>query len=81
MIHQNEHPPAAALLTVAQVARQLGLSGATVRRWCDAGLIGCIRVGVRQDRRIPRAEIERLQRVAAANREAITSASVTTVTV
>jgi len=40
-----------ALMSIAGVARLLGVHPNTIRRWSDEGLIPCIRLGPRHDRR------------------------------
>lgn len=46
------------LLTVAEVARELRVSAATVRRWCEEGRLESIRPG--RAYRIPRRALEEL---------------------
>ncbi len=49
------------MLTVSQAADYLGLHVNTVRRWTETGLIKCIRVGGRNDRRFALEELERIR--------------------
>lgn len=58
--HQRPDPARAAqdLLTVRQAARLLGVHANTVRSWTDAGLLTCLRINTRGDRRYRRSEIE-----------------------
>jgi len=46
-------------LTVSDAARHLGVHANTLRSWTDAGLIACLRINGRGDRRYERREIER----------------------
>ncbi|MBI5496273.1 MAG: helix-turn-helix domain-containing protein [Deltaproteobacteria bacterium] len=48
------------LVTVAQAARQLGVGTATVKRWCDAGLLRASRTAGGH-RRFAAADVERLR--------------------
>ncbi|MBI2776020.1 MAG: helix-turn-helix domain-containing protein [Chloroflexi bacterium] len=48
----------AALLTITDAARRLGVSRSTATRWADDGRLRTI--GVRNGRRVPRSEVERL---------------------
>ncbi len=52
---------AGAFLTSAEVARLLGVSAGTVKRWADAGLLGCDRTAG-MHRRFARAAVERFRR-------------------
>jgi excisionase family DNA binding protein len=45
------------LLTVTQAARVLGVTGNTVRRWTEHGLLDSYRIGPRMDRRFNRADV------------------------
>jgi excisionase family DNA binding protein len=49
------------LLTSADVARLLGVTAATVKRWADMGLLGCARTAGRHRRFAPE-EVERFRR-------------------
>ncbi|MES2208904.1 MAG: helix-turn-helix domain-containing protein [Chloroflexota bacterium] len=51
-----DDPPA--LLTITAAARRLGVSRSTATRWADDGRLRT--VGVRNGRRVPRAEVDRL---------------------
>ena len=46
------------LLTVAEVAQRLHAHPHSVRRWADAGLLHCYRIGIRGDRRFQSADVE-----------------------
>ena len=46
------------LLTVAQVAQFLNAHRHSVRRWADAGLLSCYRIGFRGDRRFQPDDVE-----------------------
>ena len=46
------------LLTVAQVAQLLNAHPHSVRRWADAGLLHCYRIGVRGDRRFQPDDVD-----------------------
>jgi diguanylate cyclase (GGDEF)-like protein/excisionase family DNA binding protein len=46
------------LLTVRETARLLGVHANTVRSWTDAGLLACLRINSRGDRRYRRGDIE-----------------------
>ena len=46
------------LLTVAEVAQRLYAHPHSVRRWADAGLLNCYRIGIRGDRRFQPDEVE-----------------------
>lgn len=59
----NVHPDQ--LLTVAQAARVLGVHGNTVRAWTEQGLLQCVRINRRGDRRYDRAELESFLALAA----------------
>lgn len=57
------------LLTVRETARLLSVHANTVRSWTDAGLLSCLRINSRGDRRYQRHELERfLANAAAADR-------------
>ncbi len=58
--HQRPEPdrPEPDLLTVRQAARLLGVHVNTVRSWTDTGLLTCLRINPRGDRRYRRSEIE-----------------------
>lgn len=58
--HQRSEPDRAKpdLLTVRQAARLLGVHANTVRSWTDAGVLTCLRINSRGDRRYRRNEIE-----------------------
>ena len=45
------------LLTVAEVAHRLHAHPHSVRRWADAGLLHCYRIGIRGDRRFRPDEV------------------------
>jgi excisionase family DNA binding protein len=47
------------LLTVAQVAKQLGVHPNTVRNWCDKGLLECVKLPTGY-RRFTQDSIDRL---------------------
>ena len=47
------------LLTVAQVAQILQAHPHSVRRWADAGLLQCYRIGFRGDRRFVSEDVDR----------------------
>ena len=46
------------LLTVAEVAQRLHAHPHSVRRWADAGLLHCYRIGFRGDRRFRSDDVE-----------------------
>ena len=46
------------LLTLEQAARYLNVSKASLRRWTNDGRLACHRVGVRQERRFARADLD-----------------------
>ncbi len=46
------------LLTVAEVAQRLHAHPHSVRRWADAGLLHCYRIGIRGDRRFQPDDVE-----------------------
>ena len=46
------------LLTVAEVAQRLHAHPHSVRRWADAGLLHCYRIGFRGDRRFKLDDVE-----------------------
>ena len=46
------------LLTVAEVAQRLHAHPHSVRRWADAGLLNCYRIGVRGDRRFQPEDVD-----------------------
>ena len=48
------------LIRVDEAAAILSVSHGTVRRWCDVGLLKCMRITSRGDRRLVRAEVEGL---------------------
>ena len=45
MIVENENIPSGTLLTPDEVAVYFSVSRKTVYRWCDMGLIDCVKVG------------------------------------
>ncbi len=45
---------------VGEAARRLGVHEQTLRSWAEEGLVKCVRVGRRQERRFPASEIDRL---------------------
>ena len=46
------------LLTVAEVAQLLHAHPHSVRRWADAGLLHCYRIGIRGDRRFLLGDVD-----------------------
>jgi excisionase family DNA binding protein len=46
------------LLTLTEAAEVLGVSKVTLRRWTKAGVLPCVRIGRRKDRRFRPADIE-----------------------
>jgi excisionase family DNA binding protein len=46
------------LLTLTEAAALLNVSKITLRRWTKSGILGCVRIGRRKDRRFRRADIE-----------------------
>ena len=46
------------LLTVAEVAQRLHAHPHSVRRWADAGLLHCYRIGIRGDRRFLPGDVD-----------------------
>ena len=44
-IVENENLPSKSLLKPHEVAAYFGVSQKTVYRWCDMGLIDCVKVG------------------------------------
>ncbi len=57
-----------AFLTTGEFAKQVHLSGTTVKKLCDEGLLAHVVVTGRGDRRILASEVSRLLVEAAANR-------------
>jgi diguanylate cyclase (GGDEF)-like protein/excisionase family DNA binding protein len=55
----KQAPPNSSLLTVGGAADLLGVHANTVRAWTDQGLITCLRINKRGDRRYRHEEIER----------------------
>src|SRR3989442_10562052 len=45
------------LLDIKQAAQFLGVSETSLRRWTNAGLLACLRVGRRRERRFRRADL------------------------
>lgn len=54
---QVEPPAPAALVTLTEAARRLGVSRSTVTRWADSGRLRTI--GGPNARRVPRSELDR----------------------
>ena len=50
------------LLAVAQVAQRLHAHPHSVRRWADAGVLNCYRIGIRGDRRFKLQDVDRFIR-------------------
>jgi excisionase family DNA binding protein len=48
---------AEALLDISEAARFLRVSETSLRRWTNAGHLGCLRVGRRRERRFRRADL------------------------
>ena len=46
------------MLTVSEVAQQLGAHINSVRRWADIGILPCYRFGVRGDRRFKPEDVK-----------------------
>ncbi len=46
-------------ISVKEAAKMLGVSTATIRQWCDKGIIKCLRLPT-GFRRIKRSEIEKI---------------------
>ncbi|MCL4306245.1 helix-turn-helix domain-containing protein [bacterium] len=53
----ESHLPSDLLLTIQQAADLLGVSKNTIRRWCRNGLLECIRINSRGDRRFTRESL------------------------
>ena len=47
------------LLTMAEVAQRLHAHPHSVRRWADAGLLNCYRIGIRGDRRFQPDDVDK----------------------
>lgn len=45
------------MIGVSEAAKILGASETTVRRWTNAGLIPCYRIGIRKDRKFIAKEL------------------------
>lgn len=56
----SQNTPPSELMPIGDVARELGVSVETVRRWEREGLIACIRT-LGNQRRFSRAEVERIK--------------------
>jgi excisionase family DNA binding protein len=67
----NVQPHEIYFLSTGEFANQVRLSVSTVKRMCDKGQLASIVVSERGDRRIPRAEVERLLTEAESNRVAV----------
>lgn len=48
------------LLTLSETAATLGVAKITLRRWTKAGILPCIRVGSRQDRRFRAEDVAKI---------------------
>ena len=57
-----------AFLTTSEVAYELGISGKTVTRLCDLGILAHVTLSASGMRRIPVSEISRLLAMAQGNR-------------
>lgn len=47
------------MLSVREAAKMLGVHENTLRRWADEGMLPVYRYGMRKDRRVKRADLEK----------------------
>jgi diguanylate cyclase (GGDEF)-like protein/excisionase family DNA binding protein len=60
--------PAGGLLTISQAATLAGVHRSTIRAWCEAGHLSCVRVNARGERRVQRGDLTRLVRARSTHR-------------
>lgn len=53
-------PPLTPLLTIEEAAAYLSVSKTSLRRWTNQGVLACVRIGPRGERRFQREELDRL---------------------
>lgn len=50
----------ARFLTMAEAAQLLSVHENTLRRWCDRGIIKCLRISIRGERRVAESDVTAL---------------------